>query len=134
MLKIFSRAQCIKNGDKRSYIFEVKRKFEETPEDLREYYNTKIIILGTFQVTWINSFGEKNTSNIGSINSKYNPMAERFLIKILNKPEVLYFEEPKLLSLKITNLLPIAFKLKLYVFDDKTKSIMINALSVIVSD
>jgi len=112
----------------------VKRKFEETPEELRGYHNAKIIALGAFQVTWISSFGEKNVSNIGNINTKYNGAMERFLVRILNMPEVLYLEEPKLLSLKITNLLPITFRFKLYISDEKTKSIMINALSQIVSD
>lgn len=129
MLQIFSRTQCLKSGDKRSYIFEIKRASEETPEELRENYNRKIVELGVFKIVWINSFGERNVCNISSIQAKYEGFKERFSIRVLNTPEVLYLEEPKLLSLKITNLLPVAHQLRLYVADDKTKSIMINALS-----
>ena len=133
MKKVFERTQCMKNGDKRFYFLEVRKQGEETPEELHKYYIDKKIELGNLRITWVNSFGERNMFYANTIVVPYEIRSEYVSVKIMNMPKALYLEEPKVLKLKITNLLPTEFSFKLYIRDDEAKSIIINALSMIVN-
>ena len=119
----------MKQGDKRSYIYKLKRKTEVTSDDLLQYYKAGNIDLGRVQIFWTGNFGEKNTFNTKSITSPYQQSAEAFSSKLFNAPTQLILEEPIILNLRITNMSANAYALRLYVNETETKTIAINALS-----
>ena len=100
-----------------------------TPQDLEQYYKAGAIELGNLQITWVNSFGERNVYYSKRIFAPHTVSAEKFTVKLLKAPEQLYVEEPQTIALRITNLSPSDFRLKLYIKEEETKTIAINALS-----
>ncbi len=120
--------------DKRSYTHVLRRTKEITPEDLAQYYKARAIELGTMQITWVNSFGERNIYYCKRISVPHAISAEKFMVKLLGPPAKLYVEEPQSIGLRITNITPNPFRLKLYVKEDEAKTISINALSHQVFD
>lgn len=126
---IFEKSQTIRTEDKRSYTHLLKRTKEISPEELQHYYKSGIVELGNLQIIWINTFGERNVFHSKTISTQNSAITEKFSIRLINPPAKLYVEEPQSISLRITNASPYAFRLKLYIKEEESKTISINALS-----
>eukprot|EP00826_Nyctotherus_ovalis_P047647 TRINITY_DN550_c0_g1_i8.p2 TRINITY_DN550_c0_g1~~TRINITY_DN550_c0_g1_i8.p2 ORF type:complete len:136 (-),score=18.58 TRINITY_DN550_c0_g1_i8:217-624(-) len=129
MKSVFGKTQCLKKGDQRSYVHELRRTKEETAEDLKRYYRSKAIELGNLRVEWVNSFGEVNHHYTPTIFGRYNEAMEKFYIRLVEPPENLYVDEPQLINLKISNVSPTPLRLKLTVNEGESKTMVIIAVS-----
>ena len=126
---VFDSSQSIRCGDKRSYTNVLKRTKEVTSEELLQYHKNGVIELGRLHIVWINAFGEQNIYSPKSIFALHSASAEVFSLKLVEAPTQLYVEEPRTVTLRITNVSPSVFRLKFYIKEDETKTIAINALS-----
>lgn len=129
MAAVFDKSQTVRAGDKRAYAFVLRRKKEVTPEDLLQSYKLGGTELGRLQVTWVGNFGEKNSFFSRSISVAQYTTGEFFTVRMVNPPEKLFVEEPHAIALRLTNTTPNVFRLKLYVKEDESKTLGINALS-----
>lgn len=129
MKSVFEKTQCLKKGDRRSYVHELRRTREETAEDLKRYFKSKAIELGNLRVEWVNSFGEVNHHYTPTILGRYNEAMEKFYIRVVSPPEKLYVDEPQLINLKISNMSTTSFRLKLTVNEGESKTMAISAVS-----
>jgi len=127
---IFDNSQTLKLGDKRSYLVKLKKKTEISIEDLLSYYKLGFTELGIMNLTWISNFGERNQFFTKTICYQYPiNMMQVFTTKLINAPKSLILEEPIALTVKVLNVSPNAYKLRVYISDIETKSITINSIS-----
>eukprot|EP00831_Metopus_contortus_P057434 TRINITY_DN4984_c0_g1_i4.p1 TRINITY_DN4984_c0_g1~~TRINITY_DN4984_c0_g1_i4.p1 ORF type:complete len:227 (-),score=35.72 TRINITY_DN4984_c0_g1_i4:176-820(-) len=83
--------------------------------------------LGKVQIQWIGSLGEKNTFYTKTVSVPYSK--EPFTIKLINTPQQITVEEPRTITLQIFNFSANSYRLKLYIKEEETKTIAINAVS-----
>ena len=119
----------MKKEEKRSYVFKLQRRAEETTSDLMQYYKDGSIDLGKLQIHWIGNCGERNIYTSKAVKVPYKTAYGTFPVLLVNPPSQLILEEPIILSLKITNASPNTFNFKFSV-DDEANAIAINALSL----
>ncbi len=129
MDELFDNSQSLRAGDKRAYVFKLLKKQDLTMDDLVQYYKLGHIDLGQLQLTWVECFGARSVFHTKSIQAPYASSTEAFTVKLINAPLRLVLEEPRTISLKVTNMSPNLFRLKLCVNEAETKTIAINALS-----
>ncbi len=128
---IFDNSQTLKTGDKRSYIIKLKKKSEVTLEDLLLYYKQGYTDLGRMQIFWISGLGEKSLFWTKPMVYQYpTGNMQVFAVKLLNAPKELVVEEPVTFAMKITNMSPNAYQLRIYVKEEEAKTISINSLSI----
>ena len=129
MGSVFEKSLSMRQGDRRAYAYVLKRIKEPSAEELAACYSAGSVALGRIQLSWMNGFGERNAYYSKIITAPYIISTEKFNVRLVNAPPQLFVEEPQTIALKITNMSPSTFRLKLYIKEQETKTIAINALS-----
>jgi len=131
---VFGNSQALKTGDKRSYIVKLKKKTELTKDDLHKYYEEKSVKLGGMKITWIGSFGDRDTFYTDTLVYKQKEgVAELFTVKVVDPPSQLILEEPLTLTVRVINMSKGQYSLKIGVNENDTKAIAINSFTPKVS-